>query len=74
MVEFKIQVEEKYVQSIGYKEIEQYLQDIIQKIHLKISAREMLKDMQSLDLENDREWQTARTLAWQEQGYKYISK
>jgi hypothetical protein len=73
MVEFKIQVEEKYVQSIGYKEIEQYLQEIIQKIHLKISAHEMLKDLQNLDLENDREWQAARELAWKEESYKYSS-
>jgi hypothetical protein len=71
MTEFKIKLEDKLVQTIGYSKIEKLLNDYINQIVLKISAQEALKDLKSIDLENDSKWKIAREMAWKEQGYKY---
>ncbi len=71
MVEFKIQLEESIVQTFGYKEVEQYLQDSVKKMLLRAAAQDILEDLKSIDLENDKEWQTARHLAWQQEKHKY---
>jgi hypothetical protein len=72
MVEFKIQLEDSFVQTLGHKQIETYLQDFMQKIALRLSAQEVLKDLESIDLENDKEWQMSRNLAWQQENHKYL--
>ena len=72
MVEFKIQLEESFVQTMGHKQIETYLQEFMQKVVLKFAAQEILKDLESIDLENDKEWQVSRNLAWQQEKYKYF--
>ncbi|TAE59693.1 MAG: hypothetical protein EAZ89_02260 [Bacteroidetes bacterium] len=72
MVEFKIQLEESLVQTFGYKEVEQYLQDFVKKMLLKAAAQDVLEDLKTIDLQNDKEWQTARHLAWKQERYKYI--
>ena len=71
MTEFKVMLEDKVVQTIGYSTIEKFLNDYINQIILKISAQEALNDLKSIDLENDSKWQIAREQAWKEQGYKY---
>lgn len=72
MVEFKIQLEESFVQTFGYKEVEQYLQDFVKKMLLKAAAQDILDDLKTIDLQNDVEWQTARHLAWQQEKHRYI--
>lgn len=74
MVEFKIQLEESFVQNLGHKQIEGYLQEFMQKIVIKISAQDILKDLENTNLENDKEWQISRNLAWQQEKYKYITQ
>jgi len=71
MTEFKIKLEDKVVQTIGYSTIEKFLNDYINQIVLKISAQDALNDLKSIDLENDGKWKIAREQAWKEQGYKY---
>ncbi len=71
MTEFKVQLEDKLVQTIGYSTIEKFLSEYINQIILKISANDVLKDLKSIDLENDNKWKIAREEAWKEQGYKY---
>jgi hypothetical protein len=71
MTEFKIKLEDKIVQTIGYGTIEKFLNDYINQIILKISAQDALNDLKSNDLENDSKWKIAREQAWKEQGYKY---
>jgi hypothetical protein len=71
MTEFKVQLEDKLVQTIGYSKIEKFLSDYINQIILKISAQESLEDLKSINLENDSKWRIAREQAWKEQGYKY---
>ena len=71
MVEFKIQLEDKFVQRLGYSTVESYLQDFKQKMELKFAAQDVLKDLKDIDLENDEQWQLSRNLAWQQELYKY---
>ena len=74
MVEFKIQLEESFVQTLGRKQIENYLQEFMQKIVIKLSAQEILTDLETIDLENDDEWQVSRNLAWQQEKDKYTTQ
>ncbi len=71
MVEFKIQLEESIVQTFGCKEVEQYLQDFVKKMLLRAAAQDILEELESIDLQNNKEWQTARHLAWQQEKHKY---
>jgi len=71
MTEFKVQLEDKLVQTIGYSTIERFLSEYMNQIVLKISAQDALKDLKTINLENDSKWKIAREQAWKEQGYKY---
>ena len=71
MVEFKIQLDESVVKSVGHKQVETHLQDFVKKMLLKTAAQDVLEDLESIDLQNDKEWQTARHLAWQQEKHKY---
>ncbi|WP_448529760.1 hypothetical protein [Raineya sp.] len=72
MVEFKIQLDDNIVQAFGYKQVESYLQEFVNKMLLKAAAKEVLEELKTIDLQNDKEWQTARHLAWQQEKHKYI--
>ncbi len=74
MVEFKIQLEEIVVETIGYGAIENQLPDLIQKAVLKLAAQDILKDLSNIDLENDEKWQLSRDLAWQQEKHKYLTQ
>ena len=50
MIEFKIQLEESFVQTLGYKEIEDQLQVLARKAVLKLAAQNILEDLQQIDL------------------------
>jgi hypothetical protein len=71
MTEFKVQLEDNLVQTIGYGKIEKILNDYVNQIALKISAQEALNDLDTIHLENDSKWNIAREQAWKEHGYKY---
>lgn len=73
MVEFKIQVEDSFVQRLGHQEIERYLQNSMQKIIIKLAAQEILSDLDSIDLDNDEEWQISRNLAWEQEKSKFVA-
>jgi len=72
MVEFKIQLEESVVQKFGYEEVENYLQDFVKKLLLKEAAQDVLEDLKTIDMQNDKEWQAARHLAWEQEKHKYL--
>jgi hypothetical protein len=60
MTEFKILLEDKFVQAIGYNTIEKLLSDYKNQIILKISAQDALDDLKNIHLENDGKWRIAR--------------
>jgi len=72
MTEFKIQLEDSLVQRFGYEEVDNYLKELVKKLYLKISAQEILQDINEIDLENDPQWQTARNNAWEQEKSKYL--
>jgi hypothetical protein len=57
---------------MGYKQIETYLQEFMQKVVLKLAAQDILKDLEDIDLQNDEEWKVSRNLAWQQEKFKYL--
>jgi hypothetical protein len=63
MVEFTIQVEDRVVQTLGHKQIERSLHELMHTILLRLSAQDILNDVETIDLENDTEWQVSRNLA-----------
>jgi hypothetical protein len=65
-------LEESIVQTWGYQAIEHQLQDLAQKTVLKVAAQDIREDLPSIDLKNDKEWQLARDLVWQQEKHKYI--
>ncbi len=71
MTEFKVQLDDKVVQMLGYSTIENYLKAYINQIILKISSQDVLKDLETIHLENDERWEIAREGAWKEQAHKY---
>ena len=73
MVEFKIQLDESVVQTFGHKQVENYLQEFVKNMLLKAAAQDVLQDLETIDLQNDKEWQTARHLAWQQEKDKYLA-
>jgi len=73
MVEFKIQLDESVVQTFGHKQVENYLQEFVKNMLLKAAAQDVLEDLETIDLQNDKEWQTARHLAWQQEKDKYLA-
>ncbi len=72
MVEFKIELDENVVQTVGYAQVENYLQDFVKTILLKAASKDVLEDLKNIDLQNDAEWQAARHLAWQQEKDKYL--
>jgi|YNPBryulayer2012_1023412.scaffolds.fasta_scaffold16478_1 hypothetical protein len=72
MVEFKIALDESIVNTFGYKQVETYLQDFVTSMLLKAAAKDVLEDLKTTDLQNDKEWQAARELAWQQEKHKYL--
>jgi len=72
MKELTIKVDDKLVKLLGYSTIEQQVQDFTNRLYLKISAQEMLKEIQDIDIENDPKWHIARELAWKQESQKYL--
>ena len=72
MTEFKIQLENSFVQQYGYSKVYTYLKEFVKKLSLKIAAQELLQDLEEIDLENDPQWKIARSEAWEQEKGKYI--
>lgn len=72
MTEFKIQLEDSFVQQYGYSKVDSYLKEFVKKLSLKIAAQELLQDFEEIDLENDPQWKIARNEAWEQEKDKYI--
>jgi hypothetical protein len=71
MTEFKIQLEDSLVQRFGYAEVDNYLKELVKNLYLKISAQDILENINDLDLVNDPQWQIARSSAWEQEKAKY---
>jgi len=72
MVEFKLQLDEAFVQTLGYNQIENYLKEYLQKLQLKASAKDILTDLEKSELTNDEQWQLSRNIAWEQEKSKFL--
>lgn len=73
MVEFKIQLEDQYVQKLGEENIEKLLQEMVRQMVLKAAAGEILEEIKTIDLQNDEKWQLSRDLAWEQHSSQYLA-
>jgi hypothetical protein len=67
MTAITVQVASEVVEVFGVAEIERQVSDLLDKIALKIAAKELLNDMKKQDLSKDNKWQKARQLAWEKE-------
>jgi uncharacterized membrane protein YheB (UPF0754 family) len=72
MIEFKLQLDEAFVQTLGYNQIENYLKEYLQKLQLKASAKNILTDLEKSELTNDEQWQLSRNIAWEQEKSKFL--
>lgn len=72
MIEFKLQLDEAFVQTLGYNQIENYLKEHLQKLQLKASAKDILTDLEKSELTNDEQWQLSRNIAWEQEKSKFL--
>ena len=71
MKEITIKLDEQLIQTYGYAEIQEQIKDFVNRLYLKISAQEILKGIQDIELETDAKWQVARELAWKQESKRY---
>jgi hypothetical protein len=74
MVEFKLQLDEAFVQTLGYNQIENYLKEYLQKLQLKASANDILANLDEFDLVNDEQWKLSRSIAWEQEKNKFLAQ
>jgi len=72
MIEFKLQLDEAFVQTLGYNQIENYLKEHLQRLQLKASAKDILTDLEKSELTNDEQWQLSRNIAWEQEKSKFL--
>lgn len=72
-MELRLEIEETLVKAIGYNQLESALKEYVTKLYLRSVADELLEDLQTIDMENDKDWQLARNLAWEQEKHKYIT-
>ena len=70
-IEFKVQVDEDIVQEYGKDNLETYLQEYLSKAILRLTAKDILDDLKTIDID-DNSWQQARERAWQNYGQHYF--
>ncbi len=74
MQSINIQVPEEIVETIGIQEFEKLLKEMVNRVAIKIVARDLLKDANEIDLSKDPEWQKAREAAWEQEKANFYRK
>lgn len=70
MTEVKISVEDELLATMGQAQVEKFLREMVEQLHLKAAARDALDSLEKIDLANDPHWRQARENAWR----KYIKQ
>ena len=73
MVEFKVQIEEDIVKEYGKDTLEKYLQEYLTKAILKLTAKEILDDLKTIDIKEN-VLTESREKAWNNYGKHYFLK
>lgn len=59
-----IDIDEQLVTDLGKDEVEREFKKTIERLELRKLARQMVDDLNDIDLSNDPDWQKARQEAW----------
>lgn len=72
MIEIKVRVDDELLNTIAQPQLERFLQEMVEQLHLKAAARDVLADLEEIDIVNDPQWKQARERAWQK--YQQIDR
>ena len=67
MTAITIQVSNEVAETFGIQELEKQINDLIAKVTLKLAAKQMLRDLKTIDLSESPEWEQARNAAWEKE-------
>ncbi|MGB3779054.1 MAG: hypothetical protein WA960_11900 [Tunicatimonas sp.] len=65
MTEIKVQVDDELLTNFSQRQLEQFLQEMVEQLQLKAAARDALGSLEEVDIANDPQWKQARERAWQ---------
>lgn len=70
MTEVKVPVEDDLLATMGQEQVEKFLREMVEQLHLKAAAQDALNSLEEVDLASDPRWKQARENAWR----KYIKQ
>ncbi len=74
MTAITIQVSNEIAETFGVRELEKQINDLITQVTLKLAAKEMLRDLKTIDLSKDPKWERARNAAWEKEKSNLLRK
>jgi len=74
MTAITIQVSNEVAETFGVQELDKQINNLIAQVTLKLAAKEMLRDLKSIDLSKDPEWERARNAAWEKEKQNVLKK
>ena len=72
MTELKVQIDDDIIRSFGKELVEQFVQEYITKAILILAAKEILDDLPSIDID-EQKWKEARKRAWKRNGQYFLN-
>ena len=69
-----IKVSNEVAETFGIQELEKQINDLIAKVTLKLAAKQMLRDLKTIDLSESPEWEQARNAAWEKEKENILKK
>ena len=70
MTEVKVPVEDDLLATMGQEQVEKFLREMVEQLHLKAAAQDALNSLEEVDLTSDPRWKQARENTWR----KYIKQ
>jgi hypothetical protein len=65
MTQITLKIDDSIVETLGRQQIETKIGECLKELKRKIDLQEAVKELDSLQLSNDSNWQVARNLAWE---------
>ncbi len=73
-MEISVEVDDDLVRTIGIETVKSRLSSFASRLELSIAAQEALNELTTIDLTNDPQWQTSRSLAWEQEKHHFSEK
>ncbi|WP_428653184.1 hypothetical protein [Runella sp.] len=65
MTQITLKIEDAFIESLGKEQIEKLVQEWLLQYKKRLALQEAADELSSIDLTNDSQWHTARSLAWE---------